>query len=225
MPGADGQIPLDLAPKPDFSFDTFEVGLFNQAAFSLISSWPDWPSPILALIGPAGVGKTHLGQAWVSRHAGRAMLGADCNLIEDFDPNMVLFLDQAEQATETELFTLLNLALNGQIAGLLLASRQRPKDWSIELPDLQSRLKNVPVADLDEHDDEVLESIVRKLFEDCGRSVNRDVVAYLLAHDDRSVASLRKRVQDLDFAARQAKKDVTRHFVAQILKSEALKTE
>jgi len=74
----------------------------------------------------------------------------------------------------------LNLALNGQIRGLLLADSQAPKDWSIELPDLKSRLLNVPIVSLYDHDDKILDSIVRKLFEDRGRAVTSDLVSYLL---------------------------------------------
>lgn len=213
------QLPLDLAPKPDFSLERFEVGLFNQAAFNLVTAWPHWPSPVLVLVGPEGVGKTHLGRAWAKSNKGRVLNGHSFIRLANPRKETTVFLDEAKYAEEQALFTLLNLALNGHIAGLLLAARAHPESWNVTIPDLNSRLKNTPVADLGEHDDEILEPIVRKLFEDRGRDVSSDVVRYLLDHDDRSVANLRQRVLALDFAARQAKKDMTKRFVSAFLKT------
>jgi len=213
------QIPLDLAPTPDFSLERFEVGLFNQAAFNQVTTWPNWPSPILILVGPEGVGKTHLGTAWAKSTGGRVESGQGFTEFKNPQKDETLFLDAAQSADEQALFTLLNLALNGHIAGLLLAARQAPQQWDITIPDLRSRLTNTPVVDLGEHDDEILESIVRKLFEDQGRAVSADVVRYLLYHEDRSVANLRLRVAELDFSARQAKKDMTKRFVSAFLKT------
>lgn len=213
------QIPLDLSPTPDFSFARFEVSLFNQAAFNQVTAWPNWPSPVLILVGPEGVGKTHLGTAWAKSSGGRVVNGQDFTALESPSKDTTVFLDAAQSADEQALFTLLNLALNGHIAGLLLAARVAPKQWAITIPDLRSRLTNTPVADLGEHDDEILEPIVRKLFEDQGRTVSADVVRYLLDHEDRSVANLRRRVAELDFAARQAKKDMTKRFVSAFLKT------
>jgi len=118
---------------------------------------------------------------------------------------------------ESTLFAKLNLALNGQIRGLLLADSQAPKDWSIELPDLKSRLLNVPIVSLYDHDDKILDSIVRKLFEDRGRAVTSDLVSYLLNHCDRSVLALKDIVRDLDIAAQSQKKDLTKAFAARQL--------
>ena len=36
-------------------------------ALAWIDRWPDWPAPALALSGPAGCGKTHLGRIWAAR--------------------------------------------------------------------------------------------------------------------------------------------------------------
>ncbi len=213
------QIPLDLAPNPDFSFDNFVLGVSNQAAVSLVTAWPLWPSPLLLLVGPQGSGKTHLGTAWAQR-AGAVLCSVDgYDSDRPVAKNSRFFVDDADKMPETDLFTLMNAALNGRIDGLLLSAKMLPQAWETRLPDLRSRLTNTSVAEIDDHEDDILESIIRKLFDDHGRSVKADVVTYLMKNHDRSVNAMRAVIADLDLAAREAKRDITRAFVAQALKA------
>ncbi len=195
------QIPLDLAPEPNYTLDNFYVGRSNQNALVALKAFPNWPSPIFLLTGPSGSGKSHLGSAWTQ-------------ITDD-----AVFLDDADQLDEAELFTALNKALNGEIAGLLLAAETLPQYWGITLPDLRSRLVNVPVLHLSEPDEDILEPIIRKLFEDKGREVKADLVGYIYTHYERSVPLVSKLVHDIDLSAREAKRDVTRAFVVDYIKS------
>lgn len=217
------QIPLDLSPNPDFSLVSFEVGDCNRAAYAAVTAWPNWPAPILLLSGPKGSGKTHLGQAWAKANDAAIMSG-DANIDLETISQQPVFLDAANRADEAQIFGLLNFALSGQVPGLLLAARQVPQLWDIALPDLRSRLVNVPAASLEDADDTILEAIIRKLFEDQGRMVKADVVVYLIKHEVRSIPALRRVVTELEQAARQAKRDVTRSFTASFLKARRAET-
>lgn len=143
------------------------------------------------------------------------------NETSGIDQKSVVFFDEAEAADETQLFTQMNLALNGHIAGLLLAARSAPQAWNIQIKDLRSRLVNTPIALLSDHDDEILEPIIRKLFEDLGRDVRADVVQYLIKHAARSIDVLKPVITELDLAARAAKRDLTRAFASQYFKSQS----
>ena len=146
------QIPLDLSPSLSSSFATFIVSACNVDAVTAVKTWPDWPSPILMLIGPKGSGKTHIGRAWAAETGGR-------------------FVDDADRCEEAELFAIMNEALNGTLDGLLLTARKAPGEWNIALPDLRSRLVNTPLTALKEHDDDILEPVLRRLFEEQGRAI------------------------------------------------------
>ena len=211
------QIPLDLSPEPVFSFETFQVGDSNSDAAAMVRAWPQWPSPILLLAGPQGSGKTHLGTAWARANSGHVFKSEDVTNAAKFNAGSV-FIDQATDVLEDTLFTLMNMALNGKIEGLLMTARTLPENWDIVIPDLRSRLVNTPVAILGEHEDDVLEAIIRKLFEDMGRSVKADVTAYLMKNCDRSVNAMRTVIGELEHSARQSKRDMTRAFVAAQLK-------
>jgi len=125
--------------------------------------------------------------------------------------------DNADSAVESQLFAVMNMALNGDVPGLLITGAKLPKAWNVELPDLRSRLANVPIAALSDPDDATLEQILRKLFEDKGRAVSRDLVTYLLAYQDRAVTAMRGLIAELDVAASQNKSDLTKAFAARYL--------
>ena len=193
------QIPLALSPEPTHSFANFLISESNASAVQIVRAWPDWPLPILAVAGPQGTGKSHLGQAWASETGG-------------------VFIDDASRVEEAELFKVMNHALNGEILGLLIADRKMPSEWGVKMPDLQSRLSSTPIVILEEHDDDILEPIIRKLFQDKGRDVSQDLIGYLLKYQERSVAAQRIIAAELEMAAQRLKVDLTKSFAAKYLK-------
>ena len=152
------------------------------------------------VVGPKGTGKTHIGLAWAKETGG-------------------IFIDDADRQDETELFAVMNRALNGEIEGLLLASRKIPSEWGIQIPDLKSRLVNTPLAVLEEHDDDILEPVIRRLFEDKGRVVSQEFIAYLLKYQERTIAAQREIAAELEHAAQANKADLTKAFAAKYLKA------
>jgi chromosomal replication initiation ATPase DnaA len=71
------QLTFDLAlPPPTYAREDFVVASGNREALAWIDRWPDWPAPALALGGPAGCGKTHLGRIWAARAGALSIDGA-----------------------------------------------------------------------------------------------------------------------------------------------------
>ena len=70
------QLPLDLPTTPRFGREEFLPAASNLAALEMIERWPDWPDRVLALIGPAGAGKSHLCAIWAAR-AGALVVAPD----------------------------------------------------------------------------------------------------------------------------------------------------
>src|SRR5215467_7045912 len=97
------QLTFDLAlPPPTYAREDFIVAPGNREALAWIDRWPDWPAPALALGGPPGCGKTHLGKIWAARAGAQLIEGAalDGKSIADLSDlaatSHAIVIDQAE---------------------------------------------------------------------------------------------------------------------------------
>lgn len=64
---AGDQLVFDLATRPALGRADFFVAPANALALAQVDTWPDWPGRRLAVVGPAGAGKTHLAHVWAAR--------------------------------------------------------------------------------------------------------------------------------------------------------------
>lgn len=207
-----GQIPLDLLLATDYSKERFVTARSNVEAVSAITRYPNWAGGALAVIGPKGSGKTHLGHLWIARHDG-ILIAPDADLGSAANwRGCAIWVDEAELANEDILFGLINMAIRKDIAGLLLTGRTPPAIWPMQIPDLRSRLGAMQVARIEEPGDDLLEPILRKLFLDRGLKVSDSLINYLLSRIERSVDAANSLVEQLDKAAAAEKANVTRSF-------------
>ncbi len=213
------QYPLDLTGEPDFSRDRFVEGDSNLEARTALENWQNWQGGILALIGPKGSGKTHIGHIWAEKTNAIKIDGAKGFLPRKNYRASTIWVDNASQSDEYSLFALINLALTSEIEGLLITDRIMPVQWNVQLADLQSRLQNITTSQLYEADDEVLYGVLQKLFRDHNLKVADNTINYLLVHADRSIDSLKKLIAKIDRQAVIQKAEVTRSFVSNYLKN------
>jgi chromosomal replication initiation ATPase DnaA len=117
---------------------------------------------------------------------------------------------------EKALFHTLNLARQ-KSAHVLITAADGPEAWGLQLPDLISRLKALPVIPILPPDDVLLRNVLVKLFGDRQIHVEESVVGYLLLRMPRSLAAARQLVAEIDRRALAEKAEVTRPFVAKVL--------
>jgi len=211
------QFPLDLTLAPDNSASAFVHGVSNAEAVTALADMAGWANNILAIIGPKGSGKTHLGHIWAAEHDAISLDGGDGFVPRKDYRGRALWVDNASSADEYTLFTLINLTITGELQALLLSDQNMPVEWNVQLPDLHSRLKNVQTARLQEPDTDLLSAIITKLFMDRGLKVSDSLIDYLLVHADRSVDSLRNLIHAMDKQAAIEKVNVTRAFAAKFM--------
>ncbi|RJT34316.1 hypothetical protein D3227_23820 [Mesorhizobium waimense] len=210
------QLPLDLGHGTGYSRDELVVSGTNSQAAALIDRWPDWPSPVVVLAGPAGSGKTHLATIWQAR-AGAVRVDAerieDCIAGLGERPALIDDVDKA-RIDEAGLFHLIN-AVRGAGSTLLLTARRFPLAWGVALPDLVSRLKAAATVEIDEPDDLLLAGVITKLFADRQVEVEPHVVQYLVRRIERSLATAMRVVERLDRIALERKTPITRALAAE----------
>jgi chromosomal replication initiation ATPase DnaA len=78
-----------------------------------------------------------------------------------------------------------------QEAHVLITARIAPAQWRVELPDLASRLRAMPVVELSAPDDALLRAVLVKLFADRQLVVDESLIAYLATRIERSFAGAR----------------------------------
>jgi chromosomal replication initiation ATPase DnaA len=197
-------LPLELPHHPALTRSDFLVSDSNARALGWIDRWPAWPSPALVLYGPQGCGKTHLVHLWCERAAairipGPALGAAD--LPEVLAPGCArIAVDDADRAAEHALLHLYN-SCRERGGHLLLTASQPPAAWGIALDDLRSRLRAANAAEIGRPDDTLLAAVLIKHFSDRELRVAPELIVYLIARIERSLAAAAATVAVLDAAA------------------------
>ena len=215
------QLTLALGHAESLERDDFMRGPSNAAALALIESWPDWPSHAAILTGPEGSGKSHLAAIWAQEVGARFLAArslADADLPAALATGSLVVEDIAEGGfDERALFHLLNLAREDE-AFVLLTARTAPATWSLNIRDLASRLKILPVVAMSAPDDNLLRALLVKLFADRQIYVDESLVGYVALRIERTFAAARATVVRLDQEALRRKRPLTRALAAELLR-------
>ncbi|MDP3173762.1 MAG: DnaA/Hda family protein [Phenylobacterium sp.] len=212
------QLRLSLERPAAYNRDDFQAGAANAQALAALATWPNWHGGCLVLVGPEGVGKTHLGRVWATE-TGAAMLERLTPDLAAAAGRPALIEDVDRGAPAEALFHLINMAAR-EGASLLLTARTPPAAWPAEVPDLRSRLNALPVAEIQEPDDEILEAVLRKFFRQRSIRPTKDVYPYLLRRMERSIPYAREMVMRLDEAADAAGRPVSRALARSVLEGD-----
>ena len=212
------QLPLSFAHQSASGRDDLVVSDPVSAAAAIIDRWPDWPSPVVIITGPAGSGKSHLAHVWQRKTGAtpiRPVASGDAVLRAGEGP--VLFEDADRGGfDETTLFHVIN-AVRSNSTSLLITARRWPISWNVVLPDLASRLKAATVVEIGPPDDVALTQILFKLFADRQLMIDDKLAAYIVSRMERSLASAQAIVDRLDRLALARGGKITRALAAEVL--------
>lgn len=226
--GQPTQLTLGFGHRASLAGDDFLVAPSNAEALAWIERWPDWPGPVVAVWGPPACGKTHLARLFEAISGGRLITSreiAAADPVELAAAGAPLILEDAEKALriggkslEEALFHLYN-ALNDTTGGLLLTAENAPARWELKLADLRSRLIVAPTAEIGPPGDAMIEAVLVKLFSDRQLKVEPDVIRYLAARMERSLAEAARLVGAIDGMALSRRRNVTVPLVREVLDS------
>jgi chromosomal replication initiation ATPase DnaA len=216
------QLAFALPHAESLTRDNFLEGPANAAGLALVDSWPDWPNRIMLLLGAEGSGKSHLAAIWAEEAGARSTsartltaaavpgaLATGALVVEDL---------KSSDFDERALFHLINLAREDE-AFVLITARLPPSAFEVELRDLRSRLRAVPVVSLLPPDDQLFRALIVKFCADRQLTVDETVVSYLATRIERSYAAVRLAVEFLDAEALRLGRPVTRALAAELLRN------
>ena len=214
------QLTFDLPRRVALSRTDFLVSDSNASAVGWIDRWPDWPARALALHGPAGCGKAHLIHLWCAQTAGVIVAGE--TLGEDVVARLVserrhrIAIDDADRACERALLHLYNFCMETR-GGLLMAARRPPASWTVDLPDLDSRLRAVLAIGIGLPDDALLGAVLVKHFADRQVRVRPELVLFLVRRIERSFAAAADVVDRLDAASLREGRAISTRLARELL--------
>lgn len=214
------QLPLELPHRPALGKEDFLIAPCNEEAVRLIDSWPDWSFFAACIYGSEGCGKTHLANVFSNRvslltnhpykipciKASALKLETvhelfaqnPCLIVEDLNANI----------NEEAMFHLYNLYRN-EGGNILFTATTAPARLPFKLKDLQSRLNIVPSVEIRDPDDDLLSSLLIKLFMDRQIMVSPEIISYLLNNMQRSFSYARKIVAEIDNTSLARKRAVS----------------
>ena len=193
-------------------------------AVVMMENWDQWAGRKLALIGPAGAGKTHLAHVWAA--AAGAKIVSATELVNADIPTLCqtaiavedIPLIAGDRAAEQALFHLHNMVL-AEGHHLLVTADLPVLAWGLTLPDLLSRMQGTQSVTLDQPDDRLLAALVAKMFADRQLMPSPETISYMVSHMDRSFDAAGDLVARIDRAALDQKRPVTRSLAIEVMKN------
>lgn len=217
------QLVFDLPHLDALEAEDFLVSQCNRSAVDMIDCWPEWPTHAVVICGAAGSGKSHLVSVWRQRSGADAVAMADVTTatVARFQETGQLAIEDVAAGGDAEperlVFHLLNQARESK-GQILITTRQPPGELDIALPDLRSRLRALPVAEIQPLDDALLSGLLVKLFSDRQLAIDPGVIKYLMRHMERSAEAARAIVERIDRLALATHRKVTRALAADALR-------
>ncbi len=178
------------------------VGTSNADAVRYLRHVSTWPVRTAVLTGPRGSGRSLIGRLFARDTGGRV-------------------IDGHNSVSEEEMFHAWNSA---QASGspLLIIADAPPSEWHVELPDLASRLRAVPVLTIAEPDDCLARDLIEALFAQRGMALAPEVAAYIVPRMERSYSMIHRIVAALDAASLEQGRRVGIRLTRETLLSQGL---
>ena len=181
------QIVLPLAFREGDDPQRIVVGNANRQVVEALRAPGNWPFRTAVLTGPPRSGKSLLARWFAGESEGEAIDGVDS-------------LD------ETEVFHRWNRAQEDGRALLLVVDAE---SWSIDLPDLKSRMGAALQLAIGAPDDEMLAALIESHAERRGLALGEGALTYLVPRATRSFAGIEQLVATIDRLSMERKVPAT----------------
>lgn len=205
------QLILDLIPPPLPTLDNFVTGRNHEALKTLLDvAAGAAPAKIIYLWGAKSSGKSHLLQSFAKAPDAAGFFAEHAGVLPEMPTCFVI--DDVHLMTEDRqsgIFNLINLINASHANHLLIASgNAAPRDLDIRR-DLASRLGQCLVFQLCPLSDNEKSSALQAHAQTRGFALREEVIAYLLRHSRRDMASLIGLLDTLDQYSLETGREIT----------------
>ena len=207
------QLYFEMPNKTSLGVEDYIVTDSNNFAFDLIVKMVKGEINFGLISGPPYSGKTHLCKILVKNANNYKSFCIDRdyqNILDRFEVSDILILENIDKVkhdkAEQDLFHIINLVKENN-KKLLMTSRKSISEIDLSLEDLKSRLNSILEAKIKEPDDQLMELILIKIFNDKQLKINPNVIDFLMSRLVRSYKSINLFIEKIDkFSLEKGKK-------------------
>ena len=197
----------------------FFVTKSNQHIFKLINDWPKWEKKFINIYGEKFSGKTHLINIFLKKNNGIKIdaQSFDENYLRKVKINENIVLENLEvDINEKLFFTLLNI-IEQDNKYLIITSLDPVTKINFKLKDLNSRMKNFILQNIEKPDDELIFAILLKNFSDRQISIEKKLIEFTIKRIDRSYGKIFDFIYKIDEMSLKKKKSIDMKIIKEVL--------
>jgi len=207
------QLYFEMPNKTALGIEDYIVTDSNSFAFDLIIKMVKGEINFGLISGPPYSGKTHLSKILIKNASNYKALYIDRdyqNILDKFESLDILILENIDKVkydkSEQDLFHIINLVKESN-KKLLMTSRKSISEIDLSLEDLKSRLNSILEAKINEPDDQLMELILIKIFNDKQLKIKPNVIDFLMSRLVRTYKSINLFIEKIDkFSLEKGKK-------------------
>lgn len=159
------QIPIRF-PEADLDFDQLTVTPANRAILAAVRRSDHWPYHVFCLVGSSLSGLTTIAKAWARERGGTYMDGKDFAALKSEQIETLASNDFAIDRPDliSDQTNLLFAVSAAERLGskMLLAAGSAPATWQSCSPDLMSRLRSAPIAEIPLPDEPLMRARLKR---------------------------------------------------------------
>ena len=197
----------------------FFVTKSNQHVFKLINDWPKWEKKFINIYGEKFSGKTHLINIFLKKNNGIKIDSQSFNesYLRKVKINENIVLENLEvDINEKLFFTLLNI-IEQENKYLIITSLDPVTKINFKLKDLNSRMKNFILQNIEKPDDELIFAILLKNFSDRQISIEKKLIEFTIKRIDRSYGKIFDFIYKIDEMSLKKKKSIDMKIIKEVL--------
>lgn len=215
---------LPLVTSNPYHPDDFILSASNKDAYNIINQWPiNWghppyPSSVL-LYGPKSSGKTYLTKIW--QNLSDAYLLSNNQLLhgELVNQYKAFIIEDVETWSEANVLYYFNLIneINGSSKYLLITTSNLSDKF--KLADIKSRINSIFRLEMGPPDDELIKTLIFKLFSINSVKISNQVLNFLLLNLPRQFNEVTRLVGRINWFSLTYKRKVTVPLIKEVINS------
>jgi len=204
------QLLLNFEHKQNFKDEDFYVSKSNYYAFNVINSWPKWEKNFLNICGEKYSGKSHLCNIFIKKFKG-ILIDANSFKNEDLKDLKIyenIILDNFDENIDEKLIYSLFNIVDQDNKYLIINSLRSINELNFKLKDLESRVKNCLIANIDKPDDDLMFALILKNFSDRQILIDKKLIDFTIKRIKRSYGKIFEFIYKIDQISLKKKKPI-----------------